>query len=41
MTTFIPSLTNLIVLHNQSHDLQLPCKQKNPGISTALVAETH
>jgi len=41
MITFIASLTNLIVLQTQSHDLRLLCKQKNPGTSTALVAETH
>ena len=41
MTTLIASLTNLIVLQTQSHDLQLLCKQKNPSTSTVLVAETH
>jgi len=41
VTTFIAGLTNLIVLQTQSLDLQLLCKQKIPGTSTALVAETH
>ena len=40
-STFSAGLTNITILLPQSHILQLPRKQTNTGISTALIAEKY